>query len=66
MTRIEVCKRGLGATREVMTLKATIAELRKDVDQLKATDMYLILGTVEIPDDLSTDIPAHSDMPRLP
>jgi len=42
----------------VTALKAAIAELGKDVDQLKSTDMSMIFGTVEIP-----DIPADSDVP---
>uniref|UniRef100_M1D8L8 Polyprotein protein n=1 Tax=Solanum tuberosum TaxID=4113 RepID=M1D8L8_SOLTU len=32
--RIDVCERGQGANDEVTTIKATIIELRKDVDQL--------------------------------
>ncbi|KAK4727106.1 hypothetical protein R3W88_032023 [Solanum pinnatisectum] len=61
--RIELCKRGQRATHEVTTLKAAIAELRKDVHQLKSTNISLIFGTMEIPDDMSTYIPAHSDVP---
>ncbi|KAG5577030.1 hypothetical protein H5410_057164 [Solanum commersonii] len=48
--RIVVCKRGQGGIEEVMALKAAIAALRRDVDQLKSTDMSMIFGTVEIPD----------------
>ncbi|KAG5620196.1 hypothetical protein H5410_005414 [Solanum commersonii] len=44
-------------------MKAAIAELRKDVDQLKSTDMSLIFGTIEIFDDPSIDIPTHSEEP---
>jgi len=47
-TRIAVCEKGQGATNEVMALKAAIAELRNDVDQLKSTDMSMIFGTVKI------------------
>ncbi|XP_049410663.1 uncharacterized protein LOC125873857 [Solanum stenotomum] len=57
-TMIVMCERGQGATDEVTTLKAAIAELRKDVDQLKSTDMSMIFGTMEIP-----DIPANCDVP---
>uniref|UniRef100_M1DF06 Polyprotein protein n=1 Tax=Solanum tuberosum TaxID=4113 RepID=M1DF06_SOLTU len=35
------------ATKEVTTLKAAIDVLRRDVDQLKSTDMSMIFGTVE-------------------
>ncbi|XP_049410647.1 uncharacterized protein LOC125873840 [Solanum stenotomum] len=60
MVMIDVCERG---THEVTTLKAAIAELRKYVDQLKSTDMSLIFGTVEIPNDQDTYIPVNSNMP---
>ncbi|XP_049350300.1 uncharacterized protein LOC125814892 [Solanum verrucosum] len=48
--RIAVCERGQGATEEVTTLKAAVAMLRCDVDQLKSTDMSMSCGMVEIPD----------------
>jgi len=63
VSRTEVCERGHRATHEVTVLKAAIAELRRDVDQLKSTNMSMIFGTVEIPDDLDIDIPACSDVP---
>uniref|UniRef100_M1DMK6 Polyprotein protein n=1 Tax=Solanum tuberosum TaxID=4113 RepID=M1DMK6_SOLTU len=39
VARIAVCERGQGATDAMTTLKDTIGEMRKDVDQLKSTDM---------------------------
>ncbi|XP_049354381.1 uncharacterized protein LOC125818879 [Solanum verrucosum] len=65
-TSILVCEIGQGPTHEVMVLKAAIAELRKDVDQLMSTNMSMIFGTVEIPEDLGTYIPVYSDVPPAP
>ena len=48
--RIVVCERDKGATDEVTALKVVITALRTDVDQLKATDMSMVFGMVEIPD----------------
>uniref|UniRef100_M1DFP9 Polyprotein protein n=1 Tax=Solanum tuberosum TaxID=4113 RepID=M1DFP9_SOLTU len=50
LAKIVVCEHNQGSTEEVMALKAAIAKLRKDVDQLKATDVSMVIGTVEIPD----------------
>uniref|UniRef100_M1DZS6 Polyprotein protein n=1 Tax=Solanum tuberosum TaxID=4113 RepID=M1DZS6_SOLTU len=47
--RIAVCEENQEATYEVINLKATIAELRKDVNHLKYTDVSMISGTMEIP-----------------
>jgi len=48
--RIIVCERDQGATDEVKALKVNVASLRTDVDQLKATNMSMVFGTLEIPD----------------
>ncbi|XP_049410659.1 uncharacterized protein LOC125873854 [Solanum stenotomum] len=57
--RIVVCERGQEATEEVTVLKAAIAVLRRDVDQMWSTDMSMIFGTVEIPDVLiELDMPS--------
>ncbi|KAK4709721.1 hypothetical protein R3W88_004234 [Solanum pinnatisectum] len=63
IVRVVTCEQIRGATEEVTTLKADIIELRKDVDQLKSTDMSMLFGTVEILDMPSADIPACSDVP---
>ncbi|KAG5571370.1 hypothetical protein H5410_061136 [Solanum commersonii] len=42
--RITVCEQGQGATDEVKALKAAIADLRRNVDQLKCIDMSMIFG----------------------
>jgi len=47
--RMLVCEHDQGATEEVIAAKATIAELKKEVDYLKSTDISLIFGTVEVP-----------------
>ncbi|XP_049372576.1 uncharacterized protein LOC125837518 [Solanum verrucosum] len=49
-TKIVVCECGQEATKEVTTLKANVATLRSDVDQLKSTNMSMIFRMVEIPD----------------
>uniref|UniRef100_M1DVK2 Polyprotein protein n=1 Tax=Solanum tuberosum TaxID=4113 RepID=M1DVK2_SOLTU len=41
---IAVCEHNQGAKDEVTTLKATIAELRKDVNHLKYTDVSMVFG----------------------
>ncbi|XP_010321940.1 uncharacterized protein [Solanum lycopersicum] len=46
---IVVCERDQGFTEKVMALRSTIIELRKDVDNLKSTDIPAIYGIVEIP-----------------
>uniref|UniRef100_M1DN68 Polyprotein protein n=1 Tax=Solanum tuberosum TaxID=4113 RepID=M1DN68_SOLTU len=48
--RIAVCEHNQGSTEEVTALKAAIAELRKGVDYLKATDMSMVFGTMVMPD----------------
>uniref|UniRef100_M1DNV7 Polyprotein protein n=1 Tax=Solanum tuberosum TaxID=4113 RepID=M1DNV7_SOLTU len=51
VARIAICEHNQEATEEVTTLKAAIAELRRDIDKLKATDVPMVFGTVEMPDD---------------
>ncbi|KAG5610239.1 hypothetical protein H5410_021520, partial [Solanum commersonii] len=53
---VEVCERGQGVTDVVITLKADITGLRKDVDQLKSTTFTSVFWMVQIPDYPSTDI----------
>uniref|UniRef100_M1DGR6 Polyprotein protein n=1 Tax=Solanum tuberosum TaxID=4113 RepID=M1DGR6_SOLTU len=55
VARITVCEHNQGSTEEVKIVKASIAELRKDVNHLKSTDVSMVFGTVEIP-----------DMPKMP
>uniref|UniRef100_M1D8Z4 Polyprotein protein n=1 Tax=Solanum tuberosum TaxID=4113 RepID=M1D8Z4_SOLTU len=47
--RIAVCEHNQGSTSEIRFLKAVIAELGEDVNHLKATDMFMVFRTVEIP-----------------
>ncbi|XP_049397416.1 uncharacterized protein LOC125861599 [Solanum stenotomum] len=55
-----VCQRGQGATEEVTALKATITELRRNVDQLESTDISMLFGMVEIP-----DVPVEPNIPPV-
>ncbi|KAG5599284.1 hypothetical protein H5410_030654 [Solanum commersonii] len=48
MARIAVCEHRQGSTSEIRFLKASITELREDVNHLKATDGSMVFGTVEI------------------
>ncbi|KAG5630622.1 hypothetical protein H5410_002339 [Solanum commersonii] len=60
---VEVCERGRGVDTEVTTLKANLARLCKDVDQLKSIDHSMLFCTVDIPDVTNSDIPSCSDVP---
>ena len=46
--RIAVCEHNQGSKEEVMALKAAIADLRKDVDHLKATDMSMVISRPKV------------------
>uniref|UniRef100_M1DGD5 Polyprotein protein n=1 Tax=Solanum tuberosum TaxID=4113 RepID=M1DGD5_SOLTU len=47
--KIAVCEHKQGSTSEIRFLKAAIAELREDVNHLKATDVSMVFGTLEMP-----------------
>uniref|UniRef100_M1DGI9 Polyprotein protein n=1 Tax=Solanum tuberosum TaxID=4113 RepID=M1DGI9_SOLTU len=77
VARIAVCEHNQGSTEEVTALKAAIAELRKDVEHLKSTNVSMVFGIVEILDMLEmpqtttahgverTRLPILSQKPRL-
>lgn len=46
--RITLCECGQGSTKKLMALKANIAELRRDLDQLKSINMSMIFEKVAI------------------
>uniref|UniRef100_M1DM34 Polyprotein protein n=1 Tax=Solanum tuberosum TaxID=4113 RepID=M1DM34_SOLTU len=50
VARIAVCEHNQRSTKEVTALKAAIVELRKHVDHLKAIDVSMVFGIMEIPD----------------
>ena len=41
-SRVEACEKEKGETEELTTVKAKIAELQKDVDALKSTDVNML------------------------
>ncbi|XP_049385295.1 uncharacterized protein LOC125849251 [Solanum stenotomum] len=61
--RVEVCERGKCVTTEVMTLKADVSEMRKDVDHLKSTDFTSLFESTEVPHVPSADVSACAEVP---
>ena len=47
-SRVELCENEKGDTEELTAIKANIAELKKDVDTLKSTDVQMLWGDIEI------------------
>ena len=43
-SRVDVCEKEKGGTEELIAVKAKIAELQKDVDTLKSTDVNMLWG----------------------
>uniref|UniRef100_M1DXK2 Polyprotein protein n=1 Tax=Solanum tuberosum TaxID=4113 RepID=M1DXK2_SOLTU len=58
ITIVETCKSQQGATLEMTTLKVEGADLRKDVDYLKSTDITSLFDAVE-----TQGVPGSSEMP---
>nr|AAV31172.1 polyprotein protein, identical [Solanum tuberosum] len=61
--RVEACEQGHDDSTTLTTLKADIVGMRKDVDELKSTDLSMLFGIVEILDIPSTDVPPSSEIP---
>ncbi|MDV3170625.1 MAG: hypothetical protein Q8811_02605 [Candidatus Phytoplasma australasiaticum] len=57
---IEDCEKEKGETEKLKAVKANIAELQRDVDSLKSTDVTMLWGDIEI------DEPRADTTPRAP
>ncbi|XP_049378063.1 uncharacterized protein LOC125842799 [Solanum stenotomum] len=60
--RVESIEQSQSSTETVMTLMADIVELRRDMDEMKSTDLSMFFCTVEIPTVLNIDILASSEI----
>ncbi|XP_049345419.1 uncharacterized protein LOC125809930 [Solanum verrucosum] len=60
--RVEACEQGWGDSATMIAPKAYVACMRRDVDELKSTNLSILIGTVEIPEVQSFDIPTSSEV----
>ncbi|XP_049391630.1 uncharacterized protein LOC125856102 [Solanum stenotomum] len=61
--RVVKSEKSHGATNALTVLKADIVGLRKDVDEMKSTNLSMFFGTVEIREMSSADVPGSSEIP---
>ncbi|XP_049357114.1 uncharacterized protein LOC125821790 [Solanum verrucosum] len=63
--RLEDYEKNQGVTVVVKSWKADVAELRRDMDELKSIDLSMLFSTVEIAEVSSTYIPATFEVPLV-
>ncbi|XP_049388204.1 uncharacterized protein LOC125852521, partial [Solanum stenotomum] len=64
--RVEACEQGGRQSHNVTTFRVDIAELRRDVDDLKSIYFSILFDTVDLPEVSSLEMPAISEIPPAP